>query len=78
MQFSMVLRLDRENWSWEMMSDCLLVLECFAYYIPNQMAILRFRIITIIAQIIAIIGNNSINLVQIDTVKAALMQSTWA
>jgi hypothetical protein len=58
MQFSMVLRLDRENWSWEMMSDCLLVLECFAHYIPNQMAILRFRIITIIAQIIAIIGNN--------------------
>ncbi len=31
MQFSMVLRLDRENWSWEMMSDCLLVLECFAH-----------------------------------------------
>ena len=58
MQFSMVLRLDRENRSWEMISDCLLVQECFAHYIPNQMAILRFRIITIIAQIIAIIGNN--------------------
>jgi hypothetical protein len=58
MQFSMVLRLDRENWSWEMMSDCLLVLECFAHYIPNKMAILLFRIITIIAQIIAIIGDN--------------------
>ncbi len=58
MQFSMVLRLDRENWSWEMMNNCLLVLEYFAHYIPNQMAILRFRIITIIAQIITIIGNN--------------------
>ncbi len=37
------------------------------------MAILCF---TNIVQIIAIIGNNWINWVQIDTVKAALMQST--
>ena len=61
-----------------MMSDCLLVLECFAHYIPNQMAILRFRIITIIVQIIAIIGENWTNWVRIDAVTAALMQSTWA
>ncbi len=31
MLFSMVLRLDRENWLWEMMSDRLLVLGCFAH-----------------------------------------------
>jgi hypothetical protein len=78
MRFSMVLRLDSENRSWEMMSDCLLVLGCFAHWIPNQMAILRFRIITIIVQIIAIIGNSWINWVRIDTVTATLMQSTWA
>jgi hypothetical protein len=42
------------------------------------MVILQFRIITIIVQIIAIIGNNWINWVQIDTVTEALKQSTWA
>jgi hypothetical protein len=42
------------------------------------MAILRFRLITIIVQIIAIIGNNWIKCVQIDAIKAALVQSTWA
>ncbi len=77
MLFSMVLRLDRADWLWEMMSDCLLVLGCFAHLILNQMAIPCFRIITIIAPIIAIIGNNWINWVRIDTVKAALMQSKW-
>jgi hypothetical protein len=71
-----LLSLDRENQSWEMMSDCLLVLGCFAHWIPIQMANPRFRIITIIVQIIAIIGNNWINWVRIDTVTAALMQST--
>jgi hypothetical protein len=30
MLFSMVLRLDRENWLWQMMSACLFVLVCFA------------------------------------------------
>ncbi len=31
MLFCMVLRLDRVNWSWKMMSDCILVLGCFAH-----------------------------------------------
>ncbi len=51
---------------------------CTFKKIPNQMAIQCFRIITIIVQIIAIIGNNWINWIRIDTVTAALMQSTLA
>jgi hypothetical protein len=78
MLFSMVLRLDRKNWSWETISDCLLVLGCFALLIPNQMAILSFRLIRIMVPIIAIIGNNWINWVRIDTLKATFMQSIWA
>ena len=76
MLFSMVLRLDRKNQLWKTMIDCSLVLGWFAHYIPNQMAIPHFRIVTIIVQIIAIIGNNWINWIRNDPVTAALMQST--
>ena len=72
MQFSMVLRLDMENWSWEMIPRFRIIT------IKVQRVIPRFRIITIKVQIIAIIGNNWINWVLIDTIKAALMQPTCA
>jgi hypothetical protein len=36
MLFSMVLRLDRENWLCEMMSDCCLVLGCFSHQYPTK------------------------------------------